>query len=146
MADIRHRVGVQAPIEEVYEAVATCRGIARWWTTEVEADDTGTVGVRFGGPRAATIEFAEQAPPERLTWRFLEGPQEWLATAVTFELRQAPNGETVVLFTHRDWAEPVEFLHHCSTRWGYFMLSLKHALEAGAANPWPRDEKASSWA
>jgi len=62
------------------------------------------------------------------------------------DLRHQQKGdETVVLFTHAGWAEPVEFLHHCSTRWAYFLMSLKHALEGGEATPWPRDEKISSW-
>jgi uncharacterized protein YndB with AHSA1/START domain len=144
MAEIRHRIGARAPIEDVYEAVATSKGVSRWWTAEVEDDEGGTIGVRFGGPRAATMELVEQQPPTRMVWRFVDGPPEWLGTTATFDLR--PNGdETVVLFTHAGWAEPVEFLHHCSTRWGYFMLSLKHALEGDEANPWPHDEKASSW-
>ena len=70
-------------------------------------------------------------------------------TTITFELRgDDSDGETVVLFTHAGWREPVEFMHHCSTRWGYFLISLKHALEGGAggpATPWPHDEKVSSW-
>ena len=143
MAEIRHRVGVDAPIEDVYEAVATPKGVARWWTEEVE-DDDGTIGVLFGGPRSATIQLAEEMPPTHLVWRFVQGPTEWLDTTATFDLRR-DGEETIVLFTHGGWAEPVEFLHHCSTRWGYFLLSLKHALEGGVATPWPYDEKASTW-
>jgi uncharacterized protein YndB with AHSA1/START domain len=35
MAEIRHRVGVRARIEDVYEAVATPKGVARWWAEDV---------------------------------------------------------------------------------------------------------------
>ena len=144
MAEIRHRVGVHAPIEDVYEAVATSKGIARWWTEEVEDDDDGTIGVHFGGPRAATMVLTEKERPTRLVWRFAQGPDEWLGTTATFDLRRHGD-ETVLLFTHGGWAEPVEFLHHCSTRWGYFLMSMKHSLEGGDATPWPHDEKISSW-
>jgi uncharacterized protein YndB with AHSA1/START domain len=146
MAEIRHRVGVQAPIEEVYEAVATSKGVARWWTEDTvdDGDDGDAIGVSFGGPRAATMQLTEQAPPTRIVWRFVQGPEEWLGTTATFDLRR-DGDETVVLFTHAGWAEPVEFLHHCSSRWAYFLMSLKHALEGGEATPWPRDEKISSW-
>jgi uncharacterized protein YndB with AHSA1/START domain len=144
MAEIRHRVGVRAPIEEVYEAVATSKGIARWWTEEVDDDDAGTIGVRFGGPRAATMELTEEVSPTRLVWRFAQGPDEWLGTTATFDLHRHGD-ETVLLFTHAGWAEPVEFLHHCSTRWGYFLMSMKRSLEGGEATPWPHDEKISSW-
>lgn len=144
MAEIRHRVGVRAPANEVYEAVTTSSGVARWWTSDVEEDEGGTFGVRFGGRRAATIDVAETRPPLQATWRFPQGPDEWLGTTAEFQLR--PEGdETVLLFTHAGWAEPVEYLHHCSTRWAYFLMSLKHALEGAEAHPWPFDEKASSW-
>ena len=144
MAEIRHRVGVHAPIEDLYEAVATSKGIASWWTEHVEDDAGGTIGVRFGGARAATMELIETQPPARLVWRFTQGPEEWLGTTATFDLRRHGD-ETVLLFTHGGWAEPVEFLHHCSTRWGYFLMSMKRSLEGGEATPWPHDEKISSW-
>ena len=49
--------------------------------------------------------------------------------------------ETVVLFTHADWREPVEFMAHCSARWAYFLLSLKSYLEIGKGTPFPEDLK-----
>ena len=36
-------------------------------------------------------------------------------------------------------------MHHCSTAWGYYLLSLKHALSGGKATPWPESEQVSSW-
>jgi uncharacterized protein YndB with AHSA1/START domain len=94
MAEIRHRVGVHAPIEEVYEAVSAATGIARWWTVDVE-DDGDEVGVLFGGPRAATMQLAEHTPPTRMVWRFVQGPDEWVGTTATFDLR-FDGDETVV--------------------------------------------------
>jgi len=32
--DILHRVGIKAPLDKVYQALATPEGIAAWWTTE----------------------------------------------------------------------------------------------------------------
>jgi hypothetical protein len=37
-----------------------------------------------------------------------------------------------VLFKHQGWKEPVEFMHHCSTKWAVFLLSLKSLLETKA--------------
>ena len=66
--------------------------------------------------------------------------REWVGTKLTFDL--APKGdETVVLFTHADWREPVEFMAHCSARWAYFLLSLKSYLETGKGTPFPEDLK-----
>ena len=33
----------------------------------------------------------------------------------------------------------MEFMHHCSTKWGSFLLGLKSLLETGKAAPWPND-------
>ena len=32
---------------------------------------------------------------------------------------------TIVLFEHQGWKEPVEFMHHCSTKWATYLMSLK---------------------
>jgi hypothetical protein len=42
-----------------------------------------------------------------------------------------------VLFEHRGWAEPVEFMNHCSTKRAVFLLSLKQLLETGHGSPDP---------
>lgn len=38
MVDILHRVGIQAPLEQVYDAIATPAGVAGWWTTHTNGD------------------------------------------------------------------------------------------------------------
>lgn len=42
---------------------------------------------------------------------------------------------TIVLFQHQGWKEPVEFMHHCSTKWALFLMSLKDLVETGRARP-----------
>ena len=48
-------------------------------------------------------------------------------------------------FTHQGWAEPVEFLSHCSTKWAVFLLSLKALIETGTGSPAPHDVVISDW-
>ena len=57
-------------------------------------------------------------------------------TEIKFELIER-KGQTFVLFTHAGWKEPVEFMHHCSTKWATFLLSLKALLETGVGRPAP---------
>ena len=73
-----------------------------------------------------------------------DGPPEWIGTQVRFELRQQ-DGYTIVLFAHQGWREPVEFMHHCSTKWAVFLLSLKALAETGEGRPYPRDVKIDNW-
>jgi hypothetical protein len=77
-------------------------------------------------------------------WEVVEGPAEWIGTTVRFELRQE-SGYTIVLFAHRGWKEPVEFMHHCSTKWATFLMSLKSLVETGKGDPWPNDVQISDW-
>ncbi len=67
------------------------------------------------------MEVVELLPLTRVRWRCVEGPDEWIGTTITFELK-ATGDETTLLFTHAGWREPVEFMQHCSTKWGYFLL------------------------
>jgi uncharacterized protein YndB with AHSA1/START domain len=146
MADILHRVGVQTPTpEKVYDALTTTEGLAGWWTE----DTTGTSEVgdvlAFRFPVGGfDMKVLERRPSERVTWEVVGGPEEWIGTTIDWSLRQ--DGDyTIVLFKHEGWREPVEFMHHCSTKWGSFLMSLKSLVETGAGAPAPRDVQISDW-
>jgi len=49
------------------------------------------------------------------------------------------DGKTIVRFSHRRWLMESDFLRFCSLKWATFLLSLKHSVEAGRGEPWPRD-------
>ena len=147
MADIRHRVGIAAPPEEVYDKLVTIEGLASWWTCDVSGDASvgGTLVFTFGSPdRMVAMEVVDMVPARRVVWRGVGGPDEWIDTLFTFDL-DAGTDETVLLFTNAGWSEPVEFMHHCTTKWAYFILGLKASLEGGKATPAPDDMFISSW-
>jgi hypothetical protein len=74
----------------------------------------------------------------------VDGPEEWIGTKVRWDLREADD-YTIVLLRHEDWREPVEFMHHCSTKWAVFLLSLKQLVETGKGAPDPDDIKIDNW-
>jgi hypothetical protein len=51
----------------------------------------------------------------------------------------------MLVFAHRGWREQVPFMHHCSTKWAIFLMSLKSLVETGTGAPDPVDVKISSW-
>jgi uncharacterized protein YndB with AHSA1/START domain len=142
VVDIRHRVVMAAPLARVYDAVATAEGISEWWTrdgVQGESREGSKLQFFFGQPQpAAVMEVTRLEPKGQVNWTCLEGADEWVGTKLAFELRHHDD-ETVVLFTHADWREPVEFMAHCSARWAYFLLSLKSYLETGKGTPFPDD-------
>ncbi len=146
MVDILHRIGIEGSgPEEVYGALTTVEGLAAWWTDDTTGSSEvgGVLGFRFpnGG---FDMEVVELRPAERVTWRVVDGPAEWIGTTMDWRLRR--DGDwTIVLFTHAGWAEPVEFMHHCSTKWATFLMSLKSLVETGAGAPAPKDVQISDW-
>ncbi len=147
MEAIRHRIGAEAPIETVYDAVATRDGLASWWTRDVRGESRvgGQLAFWFGGDQPGAVMDVVELAPNRVAWHCAEGPAEWLDTTVTFDLEET-DGETVILFTHAGWREGVPFMHHCSMRWAYFLIGLHAQLNGGRPTPWPEDDKISRWA
>jgi len=146
MIDIHHRIGIETPQERVHQALATTEGVASWWSRDAEGDAAqgGKLVFCFGRPdRRLELEVVD-VTPDRVEWRVLYGPDEWLDTTIPFELHEQ-DGETAVLFTHAGWREAVPFEAHCSTKWAYFLIGLKLLLEGGDASPAPDDLHISRW-
>jgi Activator of Hsp90 ATPase homolog 1-like protein len=146
MPDILHKVGIKSSsLHDVYNALTTVDGLSRWWTTDTKGESTigGVIQFRFGSGGFDMKVLALQ-PDTRVLWQVIDGPEEWRGTTISFDLKQ--DGDwTIVLFKHAGWKEPVEFMHHCSTKWAVFLLSLKSLLETGKGRPWPDEIKLDSW-
>lgn len=145
MVDILHKIGIQAPPPAVYRALTTIDGLAGWWTTET-AGETGlgdVIRFRFkvGG---FDMKLLELDGARRIGWQVVDGPPEWLGTRIDWQLHEEA-GWTLVYFKHEGWREPVPFMHHCSTKWAVFLISLKAMLETGKGTPWPHELKIDSW-
>ncbi len=145
MADILHRVGIKSPIDETYKALATRDGLAGWWTTNTQGQSKvgGVLTFRFGAG-GFDMKVLELEPGKKVLWQVVDGPAEWIGTKVRWDLREEGD-YAIVLFRHEGWREPVEFMHHCSTKWAVFLLSLKQLLETGQGAPDPDDIKIDNW-
>lgn len=150
MADILHRVGIKSSSDEVYKALTTREGLAAWWTNNTQGDSKvgGLLKFRFsvGGTEIGgfDIKVLELQSSRRVLWQVVGGPDEWIGTRISWELKQE-GGYSIVLFKHQDWKEPVEFMHHCSTKWAIFLMSLKSLVETGKGAPSPDDIKIGDW-
>lgn len=150
MTNIVHRVGIKASLDKVYKAVATLEGTAAWWSNDVQGES------RVGGVLSFTfkadgqvigvidVKVTELDPPRRVAWQVVAGPAEWIDSTITFDLRQEAEW-TILLFKHDGWKEQNEFMHHCSTKWATFLLSLKSLVESGKGAPAPNDLRLGDW-
>jgi uncharacterized protein YndB with AHSA1/START domain len=137
MPDILHRVGIAAKPNVVFAALASIDGLRQWWISD--ATGSARVGgvIDFGFCR---MKVLRSQPGRVVEWSCIRGPAEWIGTQVRFTLTWKMR-QTFVLFTHAGWREPVEFMHHCSTKWATFLLSLKNAIERSEGRPAPYDVK-----
>jgi hypothetical protein len=146
MPDILHKVGIKSPSpNDVYKALTTIEGLSAWWTTTTQGENKvgGVLQFRFGAG-GFDMKVLELDPARRVLWQVVEGPEEWIGTKISFDLNQKDDW-TIVLFKQEGWKQPVEFMHHCSTKWAVFLLSLKSLLETGKGAPYPNDIKLDSW-
>ena len=144
MVDILHKVGVKSSsLDDADQALTTIKGLSGWWTSDTrgKSEDGGIIQFRFGAG-GIDMKVLELDPGRRVEWLVVDGPPEWLGTKVIFELRQEADW-TIILFKHQGWKEPVEFMHHCSTKWAVFLLSLKSLLDGRGR---PRQTRSSSTA
>jgi len=137
MPDILHRVGVDASPERVFAALTTIDGLRGWWISTATGHAAKGGRIDFG---FCDMYVVDTVPNRLVHWRCIRGPEEWLNTEVAFRIERK-DGQTFVLFTHANWKEPVEFMHHCSTKWATFLLSLRDQLENSGGHPAPQDVK-----
>jgi uncharacterized protein YndB with AHSA1/START domain len=151
MVDIVHRVGIKAPVSQVYDALSTIDGLAGWWTrsTTGRSQVGEVIAFRFHTETGEEIggfdmDVLDLVPDQKVRWRVEAGPAEWLGTEIEFLLSRQDD-HTIVRFGHRKWREEVEFTAHCSTKWATFLLSLRDLVETGQGKPAPHDLRIGNW-
>jgi uncharacterized protein YndB with AHSA1/START domain len=142
--DILHRIGIKASIDEVYKALSTRDGLAAWWTSNTHGEGKPGSKIKFsfssGGAEIGFFDMKvlELQPARHVQWQVTDGPEDWVGTKVIFDLKQS--GEhAIVMFKHQGWKEAGEFMHHCSTKWASYLMSLKSLVETGKGAPNPKD-------
>ena len=139
---IRYRTYIAAPIEVVYEAVASGDGWASWFADEAAIDPRpgGRYDFRwhaFGADRTQlhlTGPVLAATPPAEFTFRWGdEGTAEEDMTTVEFSLEERPPGTIVRVvesgYTHDH--DSVRFALDCASGWGEALTLLKFWLEHG---------------
>lgn len=160
MPNIRHTLLIGAPAEEVYDAIASQKGLSAWWTPEVKAKPElqSIAHFAFGPDYFKEMQITELQPPRLITWRCITGVDEWVGTTISFgleagrrdDLLQAhPEAEdqvkqlrsdtqTLLNFSQDNWREYTPMFAECNYTWGRFLGSLKSLCETGKGRPWPR--------
>ena len=139
MADIMHSLKIQTSPDRLYQAITTAEGIRNWWTRDASLDPvaggTGEFGF-FGRRFVVKVVIEELDPQARMKWRVTNSA--WPGDIVEFDLMPEAK-HTRLTFAHRGFAEADQRYASATTRWGYYLLSLKQYLETGKGTPNPDD-------
>ncbi|MDQ3951377.1 MAG: SRPBCC domain-containing protein [Actinomycetota bacterium] len=141
MATILLRVPVDAEPKVVYDALATSEGVNGWWSnhTEGPAGAGSTMKVAFpDAPMTFDFEVAAEEPGERVVWKCLAGPPEWIGTEVRFDVQTDADGNHSVLFAHDGWATTEESFPFIAYSWAQILPRLEKLAETGEADPYFR--------
>ena len=138
MATILLRVPVEAEPKAIYDALATNEGVTGWWSNHTEGPDGvgSTLKVAFpDAPITFDFEVLEETPGERVAWRCLAGPPEWVGTDVAFDIQTDAEDNTGVLFSHEGWATTAESFPFIAYSWAQILPRLKSLAETGTRTP-----------
>ena len=148
MATIYHQVRMNAPTVEVYRAISTVDGIARWWDKPTESQmAVGSVlefnpGAEHGVLRMKVLDLL---PDKRVEWECISTHPKtspasaWTGTHVVFEITEsAPMAfeftkrkhMAVLDFRHSGWDETSKYFGFCNFGWGEALLKLKKRCES----------------
>jgi uncharacterized protein YndB with AHSA1/START domain len=139
MDTILHVVDVARGPADVYTAIATRAGLASWWTTKVEADESVGGEIRFGfvpdvfNPRMR-IDVLDE--PSAVAWTCVGGAEGWTGASVRFDLREHESGTRVTF--RQGYGEPLddEAFGVFNFNWGYYLESLRLLLTTGTGQPY----------
>ncbi|HVA12341.1 MAG TPA: SRPBCC domain-containing protein [Stellaceae bacterium] len=142
MPEIMHLVKIRSPQDKVYKAVSTAEGIRNWWTHDAALDPnvggTGEFGF-YGHRMVVKVKVAELTPPRHVAWDAVSSTGGGFdGTTITFDLK-SEEGVTTLLFAHRGFEVGGDNIASATTRWGFYLLSLKRYLETGNGTPNPED-------
>jgi uncharacterized protein YndB with AHSA1/START domain len=150
MTTLYHQVWIDAPVQRVYEALATADGLGRWWAPHTAtATEAGLVLAHDPGPEHGPVlmKVLDTVPNTRVEWEIVSThprrspASAWTGTRILFELAEKGNpgsrlgvmggGPTMAVldFRHSGWDERSEYLGFCNFAWGETLLMLKRWCE-----------------
>ena len=142
MAKVMHRVGVDGPIEKIFEVITTDEGFAGWWATsaKITAEVGGRIELTFDDLTVLKFEYKDIQKNKLVEIQCVGGAGPWQGSKLLFELEQADDQVFVTLTHQNDVSSERDFLYF-STKWPCYLLSLRDFVETGKGRPYPDDVK-----
>lgn len=142
MANIKHRVGIVAPLEEVWTAITETARLAGWWASSASGGSQPgeTLSLVFDGLTTLSFEVVERGERQLLHIKSVDGPGPWEDSHLEFHL-EADEAQTFVVLKHYSEHATDDDFQFFMTKWPIFLVSLKAFVETGKGSPFPNDVK-----
>ncbi len=129
---IKQLYHINAPKQQVFEAITTLKGLSNWWTTQVSGstETGGEVQFNFGDFMGPAMTVTEQIPNEKLVWQCSKDDHGWQGNTFTFSLDEN-DGKTRIRFSHDGWEEQDDFYASCCFSWSRYLESLRQYCQTG---------------
>jgi uncharacterized protein YndB with AHSA1/START domain len=135
---IYHRLLIKTPVETVFEALTTQKGLAGWWTPYTTAvPEMGSIATfRFAPDYQKEMKIVELQAYTKVKWKCIQGYDDWIGTTVSLSLEPHLKG-TDLFFRHEGWQSYSRDFASCSFDWALFLRSLRLLCETGKGMPYP---------
>jgi len=141
MNDIMLQFKIHSSPDRVYQAITTSAGISNWWTRDAVLDArAGGIGIFGFNEHQFIIDVRVGALEKNKRLAFDEVKSShggFDGTSISFEL-DGDSTHTTLKFSHRGF-KSAEAMPGITTRWAYYLYSLKKYLEEGTGTPNPND-------
>ncbi|WP_282160775.1 SRPBCC family protein [Ulvibacterium marinum] len=129
---IKHLFHIDAPRQNVFNAIATIEGLSNWWTVQTEGSSGLGKHIQFdfGDYKGPKMKIIELVADEKIVWECVASDHGWLGHTFVFSLDEN-EGKTRVRFSHNGWQEQNDFYSSCCFSWGRYMESLRQYCQTG---------------
>ncbi len=142
--DITHNLQINATAADIYNAVATEKGITGWWSKDCSVGESeGKSSLLKFDKEGTIVEMGFRTdllnPCKKVVWECTQnGNPAWIGTRIITEISEVEKG-CVVVFSHagfdKKWKgqDPFEMTRQ---GWEHFVNSLVSFCETGVGQPW----------
>jgi uncharacterized protein YndB with AHSA1/START domain len=144
--EYRREIPVKAPVDRLFDAIATRDGVRGWWTPLVSGSSErgGTLRLEFEGmDEHIDLQVAAFRRPTEVEWRVVEHTSldEWAGTRIRFEVSPAGDGASTLAFQHVGLSSKLDCYDQCHAGWDHFLDSLVAFAERGKGAPFRADRR-----
>jgi hypothetical protein len=135
---IRARFEAACPPADVMRWLSSVDGIVGWWTDTVTGSAAAPGDVFHARFPTTDVGFdleVSEMSNGVVAWHVPKSPPWWEGTTIRFEVAEADEGNTSLLFTHSGFADDDPIIAVITPAWVGFLNRLIEVAQTGEADP-----------